>query len=67
MATPAYAGAKPVAMAGARTGADGRFSLRLRGGTSSRTLLLAYRSHLGEALPVATRTLALDVRAGLAP
>ena len=53
-------------MAGVRTGADGDFSMRLRGGTSSRTLLLAYRSHIGDALPVATRALVLDVRAGLA-
>jgi hypothetical protein len=66
VATPAYAGAKPVAMTGVRTGTDGRFSLRLRGGTSSRRLLLTYRSHLGEALPTATSVLALDVRAGLA-
>jgi len=66
LATPAYAGAQPVAMAGVRTGADGDFSMRLRGGTSSRTLLLAYRSHIGDALPVATRALVLDVRAGLA-
>ena len=65
LATPAYVGAKPVTMASPRTGADGRFSVRLRGGTSSRTLRIAYRSHLGDALPVATRTLVLQVRAGI--
>jgi len=65
VANPAYVGAKPVAMSGPRTGADGRFSLRLRGGISSRTLHFAYRSHLGEA-PVATaRALRLGVRAGI--
>jgi len=66
LATPAYTGAKTVAMTSPRTGPDGRFSVRLRGGASSRTLRLAYRSHLGDALPVATRTLALRVRAGIA-
>ncbi len=65
-ATPAYVGAKPVTMASPRTGADGRFSVRLSGGISSRTLRFAYRSHLGDALPAATRTLTLDVDAGIA-
>ena len=62
-ASPAYAGASPVAMASPRTDANGRFSLRIPAGTSSRTLHLAYRAHLGDALPVATRTLRLSVRA----
>jgi hypothetical protein len=66
VATPAYVGASGVAMASPRTGPDGRFSLRLAGGVSSRTLRFAYRSHLGEALPVATRTLTLRVHAGIA-
>jgi hypothetical protein len=66
LATPAYAGARPVAMAGPHTGPDGRFSVRLAPGSSSRTLRFAYRSHLGEALPVATRTLTLRVHAGIA-
>ncbi len=64
--TPAYAGAKPIALASPRTGADGRFSVRLPRSISSGTLALAYRSHLGDALAVATRTLTLSVRAGLA-
>ena len=63
--TPAYVGSRSVTMAGPRTGKDGRFSVRLRGGTTSRTLVLAYRSHLGDAQPAATRTLALQVRAGI--
>ena len=64
VATPAYVGAGPVTMPSLRTGTDGRFSVRLPGGTSSRTLRIAYRSHLGDASPVTTRTLALEVRAG---
>jgi len=63
--TPAYAGAKPIALASPRTGADGRFSVRLPRSISSGTLALAYRSHLGDALAVATRTLTLSMRAGL--
>jgi hypothetical protein len=64
VATPAYVGAGAVTMPSPRTGTDGRFSVRLPGGTSSRTLRIAYRSHLGDASPVTTRTLALEVRAG---
>jgi hypothetical protein len=66
VATPAYAGSKPVTMTGPRTGADGRFSVRLKGGISSRTLRFSYRPNLGEVAPVATRTLELAVRAGIA-
>jgi hypothetical protein len=65
VATPANVGAKPVVMASPHTGSDGRFSVRLRGGLSSRTLSFAYRSHLGDALPAATRTLTLAVDAGI--
>ena len=64
-ASPSYAGAKTVAMASPRTDANGRFSVRVPSGTSSCTLHLAYRAHLGDALPVATRTLHLNVRAGV--
>jgi hypothetical protein len=65
-ATPAYQGARAVAMVCPRTGADGRFAVRVRGGgTGSRTIRLAYRAHIGDALPVATRTLGLSVRAGV--
>jgi hypothetical protein len=65
-ATPAYAGAKSTSMPNLRTDANGRFSLRLPGGASSRTLRFAYRDHLGDALPSATSTLRLSVRAGIA-
>ncbi len=66
LATPAFAGSRAVAMAGVRTAANGRFAVRIPAGVSSRTLRFSYRSHLGETLPAATRTLTLSVRAGVA-
>jgi hypothetical protein len=63
---PAYAGAKPLAMASPRTSADGRFSVKLARGVSSRTLRFAYRSHVGDVTPVASHTLTLRVHAGIA-
>jgi hypothetical protein len=66
LATPAYAGAKPVKMASPTTGSDGRFAVRVPSGASSRTLRFVYRSHQGDALPAVTRTLTLGVRAGIA-
>jgi hypothetical protein len=65
-ATPAYAGARSIAMPSARTDATGRFSVRLSGGVSSRTLRFAYRDRIGEARPAATRTLRLSVHASIA-
>jgi hypothetical protein len=65
-ATPSYAGAHAVQMSSPQTGPDGRFSVRIAAGASSRSLRFAYRAHVGDALPVATRTLALNVRAGIA-
>jgi hypothetical protein len=65
-ATPAYAGARPVAMSSPHTDSAGHFSVRLPRGASSRTLGFAYRAHVGDALPVVTRTLRLRVRAGVA-
>ncbi|HEV2974910.1 MAG TPA: carboxypeptidase-like regulatory domain-containing protein [Solirubrobacteraceae bacterium] len=65
-ATPAYDGARTVAMGSPHTDSSGRFSVRLPVGTSSRTLRFAYRAHLGDAQPVVTRTLRLSVRAGIA-
>ncbi len=52
-------------MACPHTGADGRFTVRVPRGVSSRTIRLAYRAHLGDALPAVTRTLGLTVRAGV--
>ena len=65
VAAPALAGAKPVAVASARTGPDGRFSVRVRATGPSRTLCLAYRGASGIGSPVATRRLTLRVRAGV--
>jgi hypothetical protein len=64
--TPAYAGAKPIALPGAHTTASGSFSVRLPRGVASGRIAFAYREHLGDALPVATRTLVVSVRAGIA-
>jgi hypothetical protein len=64
LATPDYAGARSATMPSVRTGAGGRFALRLPAGSSSRTLRFAYSDQLG-APPVVTRTLALSVRAGV--
>jgi hypothetical protein len=64
-ATPLYRGAGSAAMASPHTGPDGRFSVRLTGGFSSRTLCFAYRSP-GVSTPAVTRTLTLTVRAGIA-
>jgi hypothetical protein len=66
VAAPSYTGAKPVRMTSPRTGSDGTFLVRLPGGTRSEALHFAYRSRLGDVLPVATRTLTLSVRAGIA-
>jgi hypothetical protein len=64
-ATPQYTGAKPLTMASPKTGPDGRFAVSLPRGESSRTLTFAYRAHIGDARPVATRTLTLSVKAGV--
>ncbi len=64
-ATPSYVGAKGAAMTGPRTGADGRFSIRLPATASSRVLHISYSTHVGDPVPAATATLSLTVRAGL--
>ncbi len=64
-ATPSYSGAKSAAMKSPRTGSDGRFTLSIPAGASSRTVELAYRAHLGDAQPVASKALRLSVRASL--
>ena len=65
-ATPAYTGANPVLMAGARTRADGRFSAIVPGGLPSRTVCIGYRSPGAGLQQAVTRTLTLRVRAGVA-
>jgi hypothetical protein len=62
---PAAAGARTLALPGAHTDSAGRFTLTLPRWASSGALRLGYRGHLGDTLPVATRTLALSVRAGV--
>jgi hypothetical protein len=63
--TPAYAGAKPVALASPRTAANGTFTVRLPHGIGSGRLTFAYRAHLDAEPPAATRALTLSVRAGI--
>jgi hypothetical protein len=63
--TPSYVGGTPIAMSSPRTRPDGRFSVRLPAGVGSRTLCFAYRPPGGASAPVATRTLTLNVRAGI--
>jgi hypothetical protein len=62
--TPAYTGARTAAMASVGTNAQGRFTMRLPAGTSSRTLRFEY-SDAVDSPPVVTKTLTLNVRAGL--
>ncbi len=62
---PAATGAHPLALAAAHTDANGGFALALPRTIPGGALRLGYRSHLGDALPVATRTLTLSVRAAL--
>jgi hypothetical protein len=62
---PAVLGAATRTLATARTGADGRFTLRLASSLPSGRLTLAYSSHVGQAAPDVTATLTLSVRASL--
>jgi hypothetical protein len=64
-ALAAYTGARVAALSEVRTNAQGRFGLRLPRTLTSTTVSLSYRSHLGDALPVATRTLTLAVAVDL--
>jgi hypothetical protein len=60
---PAYTGAPTHALGAPRTAANGRWSLALPRDLPSSELRIAYRTHIGDALPVATRTLTLTVPA----
>jgi hypothetical protein len=62
---PAAAGTQPLELPAAHTGPDGRLTLALPRTVPSGALRLGYRSHLGDTVPVATRTLTLSVRAGV--
>src|SRR5947209_4070091 len=59
------AGTPDAALASARTGPDGRFRVVLPGRGPSRTLVVSYRSHVGDAAAVAERVLTLRVAAGV--
>ena len=55
----------PLDKGGARTRGDGRFTLILPRNTSSRTLLLRYRSQANDTVAAAEKTLRLKVRVGI--
>jgi hypothetical protein len=59
---PAATGAHPAGLPAAHTDADGRFTVRLPPSLTSAALLLAYRSHAADTVPVATGTLTLAVQ-----
>ncbi|HTR88708.1 MAG TPA: hypothetical protein VMG62_01200 [Solirubrobacteraceae bacterium] len=63
--TASYSGARGAALACPRTDAQGRFTVRVAPGASSRTLRFLYREHLGDARAAASASLTLSVRAGV--
>ena len=63
--TPSYSGAKTVTMKAPRTDQAGRFDLPVPAGVSSQTIRIAYRAHLGDTSPAASKALKLVVRASL--
>jgi hypothetical protein len=64
-ATPSFTGGKTISMKAVHTALDGRFVLWVPPGVSSRTIRLAYRAHLGDPRPVASKVLKLSVSASL--
>jgi FlaG/FlaF family flagellin (archaellin) len=64
LATRAYAGARVAAVASPTTGPDGRFTVQIPAGVSSRSLRFEYSSTIGSS-PAVTETLTLSVRAGV--
>jgi hypothetical protein len=63
--TPTSTGAASQAGGSPLTGPDGRFTLRVPTGASSRILRVLYRAHVGDAVPAASGALRLVVRAGV--
>jgi hypothetical protein len=59
---PAYAGAHAADLPPAHTDVDGRFTVRLPRSLASAALLLGYRGHTADTIPVATATLTLAVK-----
>jgi hypothetical protein len=64
--TAPLAGAASSAMKGSQTGANGAFTVRLPAKLSSRTVVLSYTAHAGDARPAATKSLQLAVQAPVA-
>jgi hypothetical protein len=64
--TPTAEGASTAGLKGARTDARGTWTLALPRRVPSSSLRFTYRSHLGDAAPIATATLTLRVHAGVA-
>jgi hypothetical protein len=62
---PAYLGAIASTLASTHTATNGSFTISVPRTISSTSIQLAYRSHLGDAQPVATHTLTLQVPASL--
>jgi hypothetical protein len=62
---PASLGATASSLAGAHTSPQGDFAISVPRNSSSTSIQLAYRSHLGDAQPAATRTLTLQVPASI--
>jgi hypothetical protein len=65
-AIPTDQGAKSASLASVRTGPTGAWTLTLPKSVSSSTVRFGYRSHVNDAVPVATATLTLRVHAGIA-
>ncbi len=62
---PASLGAAASSIAGTHTNPQGLFTIDVPPTSSSTSIQLAYRSHLGDAQPAATRTLTLQVPASV--
>jgi hypothetical protein len=65
LSTPSFQGAKTIALASARTAADGSFRVRLPSNMPSSRLTFAYSSHQAQAVPDVIATLTLTVPARL--
>jgi hypothetical protein len=63
--TPSSLGARTTAIASVHTSSAGSFKLTVPGDAPSAHIILEYRSHLGNAQPAATQTLALAVAASV--
>jgi hypothetical protein len=66
LSTPAYEGARTVALAPVRTASDGSFRVRLPASTPSSRLTFAYSASTASAVPSVTAALTLTVPASLA-